>query len=264
MIQSGRCIRHVLCLLAFSCAATICRAQSSPFNGVWHTDLSQTRFSPQPDSFYVAGGWYHCVNCHPPFAVPADGRFHAVIGQAYDSLCVRVDDPNAITVTAKENGNIDFVQTRTLLADGDRLHLQTTVYQNGNEPVTYSATCRRQGPTPSGVQPTSGKWVLEKVSGSRGAMTVKLRVTGNQLTMTGSEGESFTAQMDGKAYPVNGSDYFNAIALRQISPDTIEATEMRDGKVVGKNKATVRGDTMTVTATVEPSGRTTTFVAHKI
>jgi anthranilate/para-aminobenzoate synthase component I len=74
--------RYAVCALismAALFAATASHAQS-PFDGTWKTDLSKTKFSPKPLTFYISAGWYHCVSCSPAFDVQADGQDHPVAG----------------------------------------------------------------------------------------------------------------------------------------------------------------------------------------
>lgn len=261
MNKLTRYVACTFCSVALLCASAACLAQS-PFNGTWHTNLAQTKFSRKPKSFYIGHGWYHCVSCHPAFTVPADGTFYAVSGQPFDMIRVSIDNPHAITVTARRHGNMAFKQTRTVSSSGRLLTVKTTVYPpSGSKPMHYTAVCRRQGSVPSDVQPTSGKWITERVSGS--GMTTTLKVTSKQIAVSSPSGESFTAQFNGKKYPVTGSDYFNQVSLKRINAHTIEATDLRNGKVVEKDRMTVHGNTLIVAATREPSGRTTTFVAHK-
>ncbi len=57
--------RYALCAL-IALAALLTAASSpaqSPFDGTWKTDLSKTKFSPKPLTFYTSAGWYHCVSC---------------------------------------------------------------------------------------------------------------------------------------------------------------------------------------------------------
>ena len=80
--------RYALCAL-IAMAALFAAASSpaqSPFDGTWKTDLSKTKFSPKPLTFYTSAGWYHCVSCTPAYDVQADGQDHAVSGQSFDTI----------------------------------------------------------------------------------------------------------------------------------------------------------------------------------
>ena len=72
--------QYVFCALlaiAVLLAAGASQAQS-PFDGTWRVDLSQTKFSPKPLSFYISQAWYHCTgSCNPSYDIAADGQDHA-------------------------------------------------------------------------------------------------------------------------------------------------------------------------------------------
>jgi hypothetical protein len=94
-------------------------------------------------------------------------------------------------------------------------------------------------------------------------MTTVIKVVGNQMTMTSPGGNSFTARFDGKLYPVKGKSFFNQVALKRINADTIEVIDLRNGRIVERDKLTVHGNTLNVAAKQEPSGALTTYVAHR-
>ncbi|MFZ0796644.1 MAG: hypothetical protein WCA13_05715 [Terriglobales bacterium] len=51
-------------------------------------------------------------------------------------------------------------------------------------------------------------------------------------------GESYTAKLDGKDYPVKGAYPYDSVSLKRINDRTIEETDKRDGKVVEVSKIT--------------------------
>ena len=178
---------------------------------------------------------------------------------------VKVVNPHSIAVTTRMNGQTVYKQTRTLSSDGNLLTVITTAYPprraKGSQPITLTTVCRRKGPAPAGTLSISGRWAIEKVSG-RG-MTTVIKVVGNQMTMTSPGGNSFTARFDGKLYPVKGKSFFNQVALKRINADTIEVIDLRNGRIVERDKLTVHGNTLNVAAKQEPSGALTTYVAHR-
>ena len=102
--------RSALCAL-ITMAALFAAASSqaqSPFDGTWKTDLSKTKFSPKPLTFYTSAGWYHCVSCTPAYDVQADGQDHAVSGQSYDTMSVTIVDPHTISIVAKKGKRRHF------------------------------------------------------------------------------------------------------------------------------------------------------------
>jgi hypothetical protein len=83
--------------------------------------------------------------------------------------------------------------------------------------------------------------------------------------MSSPTGESFTAKIDGKDYPVKGAYTFNAVSLKRVDARTLEETDKRDGTVYEVSKMTVSpdGKKMTVVSTNKLTDRTTTYTADK-
>lgn len=254
-----------LIAVATLCVASVAQAQS-PFDGTWKTDLSQTKFSPKPLTFYISQGWYHCVTCSTPFDVAADGQDHPVSGQSYDTVSVTIVDPHTISVVTKKGGQVDYEQTRTVSADGKTLTVKTTGHPaNGGATTTFETTAKRSGKAPAGVHAASGQWVILKQSGSDNGLLTTYKVNGDQLTMTEPTGESYTAKFDGADYPVTGSHYYNAVSLKKINANTIEETDKRDGKVLDVWKMTVSPNSKMMTSVDDDktNGRTETYVSKK-
>ena len=86
--------------------------------------------------------------------------------------------------------------------------------------------------------------------------TVTYEETANGIKRTGeavnSEGNKisfeYTAQHDGKDYPVSGSPNADTISLKRVNDRTVESTLKKDGKVV-----------TTVRRVVSPDGKTMTL-----
>ena len=246
--------------------ATASSPAQSPFDGTWKTDLSKTKFSPKPLTFYTSAGWYHCVSCAPAFDVSADGQDHAVSGQSYDTISVTIVDPRTISVVTKKGSVVDFEQTRTVSADGKTLTVKSTGHPvSGGPPTIFETTGKRSGTLPSGVHATSGNWIIQKQSGSSNALIAAYKTNGDELTMTSPTGETYTAKFDGKDYPYRGAYAYDAVSLKKIAAHTIEETDMRAGNAIDVSTLTVSADgkTMTVVDTSKLTGRVTTYVATK-
>jgi hypothetical protein len=238
----------------------------SPFDGTWHTDNEQYKPSPKPVVFSVNKGMYDCSNCSPKIDVKADGQDHAVTGQSYDTINVRVVDPKSIAVTTKKNGKVVTDQTRTVSDDGNTLTVKTTSHpQNSDQTVTAEITATRVAKAPTGANGTSGSWRVNKVKVSDNGSTTTYKRNGDELSMSQPTGESYTAKLDGKDYPVKGSYIYNSVSLKRIDDHTIEETRKRDGKLIGVAKITVSpdGKKMTTVYTNKLTGATSTSVAMK-
>jgi hypothetical protein len=246
-------------------APTLCRAQS-PFDGTWRIDLSQAKFSPKPNVFYVSQGWYHCESCTPAFVIQADGQDHPVTGQAYDTLSVNATDPNTLSLVGKKDGKIMFEQTRTVSANRKILTVKTTSHpMNSDKPVTSEFTGKLIGIAPSGVHATSGSWQVLKGSTSENNLLFTFKTSGDEITMTDPTGDTYTAKFDGADYPVKGAFGYNAVSLKRINDHTIEETDKRDGVVldISTMKVSSDGKTMTIVDADQRANSTSTFVAKK-
>lgn len=242
----------------------ICAVAQSPIDGTWKTNMAQAKFSTKPIVFYISQGWYHCVSCTPAFDAKADGTDQAVTGQTYDTISVKEVDPNTITVTTKKDGKVTNEQTRTVSADGKMLTVKITVHpQSSDQPVTVTATAKRTGVKPSGVQATSGDWQIVKEEESENAVTTTYKVNGDELTMSTPTGEAYTAKLDGTDAPFKGSYGIDMASVKKINDHTFEETLKRNGKVVEVNTMTVAGKSMKINSENKLSDRTSTYTATK-
>jgi hypothetical protein len=265
MSSTRRFLVFALVLVAAPFVAAVSHAQS-PFDGTWKTDLSKTKFSPKPLTFYISQGWYHCVSCSPAFDVAADGQDHAVSGQAYDTISVTIVDAHTLSVVAKKGSAISFEQTRTVSADGKTLDVKTIHHPHrGGVPTTFETVARRSGSLPSGVHATSGDWIIQKQSGSDNGLLTTYKTNGDEITMSAPTGETYTAKFDGSDYPAMGEYSYDAVSLKKISSHSFEETDKRNGTVIDVSTLTVSpdGKTMTVVDTSKLTGRVTTYVATK-
>lgn len=244
---------------------TLCQAQS-PFDGTWRIDMSQTRFSPKPISFYIGQGWYHCDTCTPSIVVQADGQDHPVTGHNYDTLSVDASDPHTITFIGKKDGKVVYEQSRTVSSNGKMLTVKTTSHpKESDKPVTSEATAKLVGRAPMGVHATSGNWQVLNVKASENDLLFTYKSNGDELTMTEPTGESYTAKFDGADYPVKGTYANVTVSLKRINDHTIEETDKRDGTVTDVVTSTVspNGKTMNVVDVDKRSDRTEKYVAKK-
>ncbi len=261
--------QYVFCALlaiAVLLAAGASQAQS-PFDGTWRVDLSQTKFSPKPLSFYISQAWYHCTgSCNPSYDIAADGQDHPVSGHAYDTLSVTIVDPHTISVIAKKGGKSIYEQTRTVSADGKTLTVKTTEHpMNSDQPVTFVTSGKRSGMASSGVHATSGNWIIQKQSGSDNALLTTYKLNGDEFSMTEPTGETYTAKFDGADYPAKGAYGYDAVSLKKINDHSVEETDKRAGTVVDVSTMTVsaNGKTLTVVDNDKLSNRTSTYFATK-
>ena len=265
MIKSERFVVCALFLASAVCIPASSIAQS-PFDGTWRTNLSQAKFSPKPNVFYLSQGFYHCVSCVPAYDVKADGTDQPVTGQSFDTVSVKEVDSRTIAITTKKAGTSEYEQTRSVSADGKTLTVKTTAHPaGGGSDVTTETTGTLVGPAPSGVHATSGSWKITKVQQSENGVTTTYKTSGDQITMSDPPGETYTAKLDGTDAPVKGTYTFNTVSMKKIDAHTIEETDKRDGTVIAVVKLTVSADgkKMTVVYTNKLTDRVNTYIADK-
>jgi hypothetical protein len=259
-----RCV--VALFLGLGLVAPASLLAQTPFDGSWHTNMDQAKLSPKPYVFSLDKGMYDCSSCSPKINVKADGQDQSVTGQPYDTISVREVDSKSIALTTKKSGKTVNEQTRTVSDDGNTLTLKSTNHpETSDQTVTAEVTFTRVGKAPAGANGTSGSWRVNKVNESENGLTTTYKGDGDEISMSTPTGQSYTAKLDGKDYPVKGSYFYNSVSLKRIDDHTIEETDKRDGKVVEVAKMTVSpdGKKMTVVATDKLTGRTSTYVAEK-
>lgn len=238
----------------------------SPFDGTWRTNYDQSKLSPKPYVFSLSKGMYDCSSCSPKVNVKADGTGQAVTGQSYDTISVREVDPKPVAVTTKKGGKVVSEATRTVPEDGKTLTTKIISHpQNSDKTVNMEQTFTRVNKAPAGANGASGSWRISKVALSDNGGVTTYKSNGGELSMSSPTGESYTAKLDGKDYPVKGAYFYNGVSLQRVDDRTIEETDKRDGKVVEFVKMSVAPDGKTITsiATDKLTGRVSTLVAAK-
>jgi hypothetical protein len=239
----------------------------SPFDGTWRTDPSKTTRETKPIVVYTAQGWYHCESCVPSYAAKADGTDQPVSDQAIDTLSVKEVDARTVTFVGKKNGKVAYEVTGTVSADGKTLTRKGIAYPpNSEKPVNFTETYKRIGTLPSGVHAASGQWQDVKGAASENGLVTTYKTKGDELTMTRPTGETYTANFDGKEYPVKGSYVYDTVSLKRLGERAVEETDKLKGKIIEIDTWTVSNDgrTLTVAAVEKPSDRKDTYVLTRV
>jgi hypothetical protein len=259
--------QYVVCALFLAtamCVAVASHAQS-PFDGTWRINPAQSKLDQKPFTIYTSQGWYHCVSCTPSFEVQADGQFHPVSGQSFDTISVTLVDPHTISIVSKKGDKTIEEDTATVSADGKLTTIKTTTYPlNGGAAQNSSMKLKRAGVLPAGVHATSGNWMPLGFTDTEADLSFTFTSNGDQFSMTDPTGDSYTAKFDGNDYPYK-SYGANGVTLKQVDARTIVETDKRDGNVINVQKMTVssNGKTMTIEAHDPQRNTTSTFVAMK-
>jgi len=242
-------------------------AAQSPFDGTWKVDMNKVDFPKKPYVYSLQNGMYECKSCVPPIEVKADGMDQKVTGHPYyDTVAIKVVSDSEVQETDKKNGKVVATNTLTVAPDGKTLTFQFSDSSNTNAaPVTGKGESMRVGAKPpAGANMITGSWrqtKLENISDNGIMWTYK--VSGDQLTMTSPTGQSYTAKMDGTEAPMKGDPGITSVSVKKTGNNTIEETDMRNGKVIGVMKATINGNTMTATYDDKLQGSTMKYTATK-
>jgi hypothetical protein len=238
----------------------------SPFDGTWKTIPAQTKFSPKPIVFAVSQGFYDAFTTVPPIHVKADGQDQPVSGHPYDTIAVTEVDEHTIQLVYKKNGKTASEVSETVSADGKTLTYESKFYPPASDQiVTTAGTMERIGNAPDGANATSGSWRIQAVSTSENNLFSIFKRSGDELACSAPTGETWTANLDGKDYPVTGAYSYDSISLKEIDDRQIEASFKREGELIEVDKMTISPDGKTrTTIIVSPlTGRVSTYVSEK-
>jgi hypothetical protein len=222
------------------------------FDGTWRVDF-QSAMPTKVNVWLLKDGTFRCTSCSPPIEVRADGSDQPVSGQQYDTISVQVVDPQ--TVREIEKKNRQTVSDEKLSVSGDG---KTVTDEFGN----WRLTLARTAAGPAGAHKLSGSWKpvkMESISDRELLLTYKLE--GDTFSMSRPTGQSYTAKLGGPDAVYSGDPDINGVTLRQTSPNVIEETDKKDGKVVSVTTLTLAKDGKSLTVSVKDlqDGSTSSF-----
>lgn len=126
------------------------------------------------------------------------------------------------------------------------------------QPVTIETISKRVANGPVGSHAISGSWQAYKTNRSKNGATISYKFSTDGFSAKTPIGERFDAKFDGKDYPVEGDPGHTMVLVKVLSPNTVEQTSKRDGKVVGVLRLTVASDGQTIHAAYENKEANTT------
>jgi hypothetical protein len=244
-------------------------AAQSAFNGTWKIDLNKVDFSKKPDMFLLENGMYECKTCVPPYKIKADGTDQAVTGHPYyNTIAIKVVSDHEIEETDKKDGKVVSTSTTTVSPDGNTLMFSFTDSSNtnGGAPVTGKGEAMRVEKGPAGSNAVSGSWRTTKMENmSDNGLVWTYKLSGDEISMTNPNGQSYTAKLNGSDAPMKGDPGVSSVSVKMMGKDTLEETDKRDGKVIGVMKMTVASDGKTAKLVYDDKlqKRTTEFDAMK-
>lgn len=259
---------HLVVTVAVLLLPSLASAQNA-FDGTWKVELKNAQFAKKPDVFVLQNGMYACKTCTPPYDIKADGQDQAVTGHPYfDTVAIKVVNDRTIEETDKKNGKVVTTSKTTVARDGKTATIEFSDSSNTNSaPITGKGVIVRVDKGPAGAHEISGSWRVEKMDTlSDNGLMFTFKVSGDELSMTSPTGQSYTAKMDGTEAPYKGDPGTTSVSVKKLAKNTVEETDIRDGKPISVNKMTVSADGKTMKIMVDDKLRNTTseFEAKKM
>lgn len=258
--------RLLIAGLALALLVPACAFAQSAFNGTWETQLNSIKGMGKPLVIHLKNGMYEC-NCVPPVKIKADGENHAVTGNpGYNSMSVKVVDDHTIHVVYKKDGKVTTDETVTAAPDG-----KTATYEftdsSGSSPVTGKGVADRVAKGAAGSNAVAGSWKFGHwESMSDNGRTFTYKVDGKQVSFSDPTGDTYTAEIGGKAAPFTGGGMSGmTVSVKQHGKDGLRETYMHDGKTTRVATMTIssNGKTMKTVDKNVKDGRTMTMLADK-
>jgi hypothetical protein len=256
-------MKTLLVLLLLSPAAS---SAQSPFDGTWLIHSHASQLPLKPAEYLLAKGRFRCSACMANLEIKADGRDQRVPKTDYwDTVSVRVVDAHSVELVAKQAGKTMFTELDTVSPDGDTL-TQVTKDRTEAKTVTIEIRSRRIEKGPAGSHAISGSWRAYKLHRSSAGSLITYKCTADGFSAETPLGERFDAKFDGKDYPVEDDPGHTMVSVKRISPNSVEVTSKRMGKVVAISHMSVApgGQWIHVVFENKETGTTTTFDMEKI
>jgi hypothetical protein len=112
-----------------------------------------------------------------------------------------------------------------------------------------------------GSNAISGSWRAGKIESlSDNAIVWTYKVSGDEITMTNPNGQSYTAKLNGTDAPMKGDPGTTSVSVQMRGKDTLEETDKRDSKVIGVWRMTVAADGKTAKGSYDDKLRNATDV----
>jgi hypothetical protein len=261
-------MKRILFLAMFGLLLTpVFATAQSALNGTWKVDMSKVDFPKKPTEYSLQNGMFQCKTCVPPVEVKADGTDQTVSGHPYyNSVAVKTVSNSEVDETDKKDGKVVSTSKMMVSPDGKMMTIEFTDSSNTNgAPVTGKGEAMRVGAkAPAAANMITGSWRTTKMENiSDNGITWSYKVSGDELTMTTPTGQSYTAKMDGTETPMKGDPGITTVSVKKMGNNTIEETDMRNGKVIGVMKATANGNTLSCTYDDKLQGSSMKYTATK-
>ena len=240
----------------------------SPFDGTWKIDLSKTEQPAKPDVFLLQEGKFQCQTCDPAFSVKADGTDQQITGNpCYDTVNIKVLSDRVIEETDRRKGQPARTLRIEVSQNNDEATFDLTdICNKKSDPVKVKWLSKRVARAPAGSHLVSGSWRhVKDVSASENALSGTLKLTSNTFSFMDSTGQGYTAKLDGTYAPFVGGVDNTVVSVKRIGTNTIEETDIKDGKAYSRVVYTIAADgkTMKLAITDLAQRSTVQFVLNK-
>ena len=238
-------MKKLFILMALAALYISGAAAQSVFEGTWKIDFSKAALPEKPDEYLLQDGIYTCKTCTDTNApIKANGEYQPTPDFPYaDSVAIKVVNDLQIHISSKKNGKVVYESTSTVSSDGNTLTEDFYfIPEKASSPVKGSNVSSRVSKGPPGSHTISGSWRPKKFGLSDNGTFFTYKVSGDELTMTSPTGVTFTAKLDGTEAPYKGDPGTTSLRIKLIGTDTLEETDLRDGKVLYVSRMTVGPD----------------------
>jgi hypothetical protein len=226
-------MKKLIILLLLSPAISFCQ---SPFDGTW---LFTPPLPRKPAVYFLVKGMFRCSGCLAKMEIKADGKDYKVAETDYwDTVNLQVVDAHTVVFIAKKAGKTTFTEVDAVSPDGSTL-TQLVKDTTEAETVTIETRNRRIGTGRAGSHAISGSWRAYKTNRSRNSSISQYKCTADGFSAETPLGEKFNAKFDGKDYPVEDDPGHTLVSAKLLSPDTVELTSKRNGRVVAIKQMSV-------------------------
>lgn len=237
--------KSVMLVLAATAFSPLLALAQSPFDGTWKADINNAQLPKKPERYLLDKGVYHCLTCVPPVTVKADGEDHKVAGHPYyDTVSIRVIDPQTIEETDKKTGKTVATTTLKVSPDGTTSTVEFSDSSASNDaPVVGKAEFKRVAKGPTGSHAISGAWLATKYDAvSDNGLLLSFALEGSTLKFSNKLGQSYAAPLDGTEVPFVGDPGITSVSVKRIDDNTIKETDKRKGKPIWIGHMTVAAD----------------------
>ena len=225
----------------------------SPFDGTWKIDVSKTQQPTKPDVYLLQEGKFQCQTCDPAICVIADGADQPVTGNScYDTVNIKVLSDRVIEETDRRKGKPARTLRIEVSQNNDEATFDLTdICNKKSDPVRVEWLSKRVARAPAGSHLVSGSWRHVKDEfASENALSGTLKLTNNTFSFMDPTGQGYTAKLDGTYAPFVGTLDNSFVSVKRIGTNTIEETDIKDGKAYSRVVYTIAADGKTIKLTI--------------